>query len=528
MKILHNKYRAIITSLILVITSLIFILSFLSLSSCRSAEHDNIVTGRGITAVKINLLGSDYKGSSRDISQVQKHTTLVNPSTAIVAELNSTMPTRSISGDQIGSGVQFRVIVYKHNDGSYKTYQDYIIGQPVAPLMLDGGVNYDIVAYSYGVTTLPAISSGEQSNINSATINYDDINRDFMYQKVSYTPDGNNSNNTLNITLRHKLTQITTIINSGSLGSITNVSGILTPHYRNGIFSLNTGLLSGRTNMTSGEHLSYSASEFPGTTVKAMPLLINADTEGNTTGGFSASIEIAGTTKTVSLPNSFKITPEYKSNLTVNIVKCGAYIGPNTDPANFKEFMCQNLGATEGINPFSPEAGNHGAKYQWGYKPINENSSDDRYYTQADDQNNPGKIPGWNRKEVPNGSWSDTSKTENDPCPRGYRVPTKAQWQAVIDNNPNVERVGSWVDSDGNYTSALYFRNRSNNRTLMLPAAGFRDERNGNLYLRGYIGYYSSSSEFSYYCRYLNFLGNDVYVTNYDRTAGFSVRCVAE
>ena len=30
--------------------------------------------------------------------------------------------------------------------------------------------------------------------------------------------------------------------------------------------------------------------------------------------------------------------------------------------------MCQNLGATSGINPFSPEAGNHGAKYQWGAK----------------------------------------------------------------------------------------------------------------------------------------------------------------
>ncbi|HFK5537933.1 TPA: hypothetical protein ACGZ96_003090 [Elizabethkingia anophelis] len=50
------------------------------------------------------------------------------------------------------------------------------------------------------------------------------------------------------------------------------------------------------------------------------------------------------------------------------MIKCGAYLGDNTNPANYKEFMCQNLGSTLGIDPFSPEAGNHGAKYQWGYR----------------------------------------------------------------------------------------------------------------------------------------------------------------
>lgn len=60
MKILHNRYKTIITSFILVITSLIF----LSLSSCRSADTDQdntlIGSGRsgGIAAVNINLLGA--------------------------------------------------------------------------------------------------------------------------------------------------------------------------------------------------------------------------------------------------------------------------------------------------------------------------------------------------------------------------------------------------------------------------------------------------------------------------------------
>ncbi|KUY29511.1 fimbrillin family protein [Elizabethkingia ursingii] len=523
MKILHNKYRAIITSLILVITSLIFILSFLSLSSCRSAEHDNIVTGRGITAVKINLLGSDYKGSSRDISQVQKHTTLVNPSTAIVAELNSTMPTRSISGDQIGSGVQFRVIVYRFNDNTYQTHMDYTVGQPAQPIMLDGGEKYNIIIYSYGSsTTLPEISMEEKMNLTNAQIRYDDNNRDLMYQKIAeYIPDSNNPNNKVDIKLRHKLSQITTVINSyiGDISSISNA--VLGPHYNDGSLSLSTGIIKGRTT-SSNQNLTFPGVLPSTTTATADPVLINAgtDTGEYVPGSFSATLTIAGATKTINLPNTFKITPENKNNLTINIEKCGAYISPT----EFKEFMCQNLGATEGINPFSPEAGNHGAKYQWGART----GEAGRYISQADDQSNSGIIPGWNSIPTPDGSWSDTNKTANDPCPSGYRVPTRDQWGAVIRYNPNVERVGSWDDDSTNYSTALYFRNPSNNRTLMLPAAGFRDERNGNLYLRGYIGYYSSSSEFSYYCRFLNFLDNDVYVTNYDRTAGFSVRCVAE
>jgi hypothetical protein len=113
---------------------------------------------------------------------------------------------------------------------------------------------------------------------------------------------------------------------------------------------------------------------------------------------------------------------------------------PNTDPSNSKEFICQNLGATSGIDPFSPEAGSHGTKYQWGAQTGEEG----RYVSQIDDQSISGAITGWNSDmPKPDRSWSDTSKTGNAPFPPGYRVPTYAQWQAVIDNNTNIELVGS-------------------------------------------------------------------------------------
>ncbi|OPC52961.1 hypothetical protein BAY06_02390 [Elizabethkingia anophelis] len=522
----------------------------LLLCSCRSTDTDNTINFHGASGVSFNLLGTDYadpvklsgqaslgKGiviSSGDA--VQRHSVLITPSSFITAELSPSLESKfstnaslksnsqaAISGSPITSGVKFRVIAYRQSNGSYQTYQDYTVGQPAIPMMLDNGQAYNIVVYSYGTTNLPAISSGEQNNISSAIVNYDDNNRDFMHQKISFTPT--NSTNTLNITLRHKVAQITTIVNSGSLGNITGITGgLLTPHYSDGSISLSSGIMSGRSTLSSGAGLSFSGLNT--TTVTSAPVFVNADTGGNATGGFSAAITIAGNTKTISLPNSFKITPENKSDLTINLTKCGAYIGVNTNPANYKDFMCQNLGATLGIDPFSPEAGNHGAKYQWGYKPADPTVSDSRYYTQANDQANIGAISGWNSASLPNGSWSDTSKTANDPCPSGYRVPTNAQWQAVIDNN-NVERVGSWAN-DGIYTTALYFRNPSNVRTLMLPVAGWRYATDGTLADRGFGGNYWSSSEATSNAFHLVFIRSSVYVSNYRRTAGLSVRCVAE
>lgn len=515
------------------------------LLGCRNTDQDNILSGSGVAPVKINLLGSEYANSNKpaqvaSINQkgltidnnVQRYSALLSPSSFITAELT---PNRSLSpvasskslntvaavaGDQLGAGMKFRVLAYRQNDGSYKTYQDYTVGQSAQPMMLDGGIAYNIVVYSYGVNTLPTISANEQININSAKVNYDDANPDLMYQKVSYTPDGNKPNNTLNITLRHKVAQITTIVDSGSLGNITNVTrGLLTSHYSNGIVSLSSGVMTGRTTLSSGSGLNFS--ELNTSTASSAPVFVNADTGGNAMGGFSANITVAGTTKTISFPNSFKITPEYKSNLTINLMRCGAYIGPNNDRANYKEFMCQNLGATEGIDPFSPEAGNHGAKYQWGAQ-ANESG---RYYTQADDQSNSGNIIGWSSIPKPVGSWSDTSKTSNDPCPPGYRVPTQAQWQAIVNNN-NVERVSSW--EAGNYTAVLYFKNPSNIRTLMLPVAGYRTSTVGTLSNRGIFGYYWSSSEATSNASSLIFNRSSVYVSNVNRTLGFSVRCIAE
>ncbi|MDE5448350.1 hypothetical protein BAX94_04195 [Elizabethkingia meningoseptica] len=531
------------------ITSISFncliILGFIYCYSCRSAENDSIVAGGGIAAVKINLLGTEYANSDKpamvaSINQkgamvdnnVQHYSVLVTPSSFISAELapvttlNTVASTSknlntmaAVPGNPIVTGVKFRAIAYRQGDGSYQTYQDYTIGESVQPMMLDGGEKYDIIAYSYGSSVLPEISTGEMTSLSQAQIGYDDNNKDLMYQKIEgFTPDGNNPNNKLDIKLRHKLSQITTVINS-YIGDITEISWAnLRPHHPEGVLSLSTGIIS-RT-YESDERLNFSGT-FPTTRATSDPVLINADTGGNLTGLFSANLTVNNIGKTISLPNSFKITPEYKNNLTINLRNCGAYLGPNN--TQWKDFMCHNLGADYSADPFTPSAAIHGAKYQWGAQTGEEG----RYVSQADDQSNPGDIADWNSTPKPDGSWSDTSKTSNDPCPTGYRLPTTIQWQAVIAYN-NVERVGSWADN-GNYTTALYFRNPSNIRTLMLPAAGFRYPTIGPLFERGTYGQYWSSSGTTSVGVFLSFGSSRINVASSDlRTNGFSVRCVAE
>ncbi|WP_407490145.1 FISUMP domain-containing protein [Elizabethkingia anophelis] len=534
-------------------------LTSLSLTSCRSNDTEGNLLKGGVASVKINLTGTDFAASTGNSgapsaqaslksvgvggdTDIQRHGVMLSPSMILEAELSPSSLSSSsssikksaqasvklntlaaVGGNPIGPGMMFRVIAYRQSDGTYQDSKDYTVGQPAAGLTLDVGAAYNLVAYSYGTATLPAITPGETTDITSAQISYDNANPDFMYQKMSYTP--NNPDNTVNFTLRHKVSLITTTINS-MVGNINSITGaFLLPHNLTGTIPLSTGVMTNR-NTAINQNLNFPGA-FPSLTATADPVFVNADTAGNLGGTFSASINVNGTTKVVTLPNTFKITPEYKSDLNINLRTCGAYLGPNQ--TKWTEFMCQNLGATAGIDPFSPVAGNHGLKVQWGRNITGTNGV--YYYTQASDQANSGSIGNWSTANAANGAWNSGTaanpvKTANDPCPSGYRVPTNTEWQAVIANN-NIERVGTWAN-DGNYTTALYFRTPSNVRTLMLPAAGYRYSTSGTLNNRGFAGYYWSSIEATSSASYLVFSSSSVNVYNDDRTFGNSVRCIKD
>jgi len=105
-------------------------------------------------------------------------------------------------------------------------------------------------------------------------------------------------------------------------------------------------------------------------------------------------------------------------------------------------------------------------------------------------------------------------KTANDPCPAGWRLPTKTELESL--------GAGTWQSSPAGRKFG------SGDNTLFLPAAGYRFN-DGTLYIAGSNGYYWSSavggSNNSYY---LVFNSGNAYLDLSYRYVGFSCRCVAE
>ena len=214
--------------------------------------------------------------------------------------------------------------------------------------------------------------------------------------------------------------------------------------------------------------------------------------------------------------------------ITVNApaVNCGAFVAAG----EWKAFKCHNLGADESADPFTPSWKLIGNYYQWG-RNTNITSGSPRYGAAGPTGPGSGEangITGWSTTAATDGSWAAAgTKPATDPCPDGFRVPTKAQWLAVINTSLNTVSYGTgWGSSPTNYAAGL--RIGSGTSGLFLPAAGYRLSSNGTLSNRGNIGYYWSSTENGSNAWYLYFYNGGADASNLTRTSGLSVRCVAE
>ena len=127
----------------------------------------------------------------------------------------------------------------------------------------------------------------------------------------------------------------------------------------------------------------------------------------------------------------------------------------------------------------------------------------------------------WNR-----GTEQSPVKTEYDPCPEGWRVPTYAELSNLIKNasalQENGDQNGRWFSGSRSYSSA--------SSKVFFPAAGYYNTGGNSGYNRGYYGYYWSSKPSTYnaYRLYFGDSGTRTSLSDYNRGNGFSVRCVLE
>lgn len=125
------------------------------------------------------------------------------------------------------------------------------------------------------------------------------------------------------------------------------------------------------------------------------------------------------------------------------------------------------------------------------------------------------------------GTESNPIKTEYDPCPVGWRVPTYDELNKLGRNKSlwttdESGQVGYWFCGSSTYSDNVL--------QVFLPAAGYRFNSGDAYYRGGYGNYWSSrpcSSSFDYAYDFC-FYNEEAFMSGTSRANGFSVRCVQE
>ena len=122
------------------------------------------------------------------------------------------------------------------------------------------------------------------------------------------------------------------------------------------------------------------------------------------------------------------------------------------------------------------------------------------------------------------GTESNPEKSQYDPCPAGWRVPTYAELSELSKNYSSWTtdengRTGYWFGGASSYVETVSL--------LFLPAAGSRNNT-GKAINRGSGGHYWSSRPYSDNIYGLHFNCNRAIMTTYARAEGKSVRCVQD
>ena len=195
-------------------------------------------------------------------------------------------------------------------------------------------------------------------------------------------------------------------------------------------------------------------------------------------------------------------------------------IVPVLNPITGKVWMDRNLGASQ-VATSSTDALAFGDLYQWGRRADGHqcrNSSTTTILSSTDQPGHgdfilaPNSPFDWRSPQNDN-LWQGVNGV-NNPCPIGYRIPTKIEWQSEI---------SSWTSNSNSSISAY-------NSILKLPLSGNRRWDNGIIENINYSGsYWSSNPDGGSGSHYLEFDTFSLFPGadySYPKSYGRSVRCI--
>lgn len=239
---------------------------------------------------------------------------------------------------------------------------------------------------------------------------------------------------------------------------------------------------------------------------------------------------------------------DVKLPLSVTLMDC-ACCGAATVNGGWLNFMCHNLGADESLDPFTYVSNGNtvsndvkGTLYQWGRKEDGHqlrNSSTTSTLAFSNTPNHNKFITttsspfDWRSGGGAHTRWGDgttsvnPAKASNDPCPPGWKIPSKAQWQSIYKTSgsgtPSQATANNWTWTTSGFKVG---------DALFLPAAGHRSGDFNVISSVGAYGYYWSSTSSGVTSSWSNNLTISENSVEQDhssaRASGLSVRCVEE
>jgi len=488
-----------------VLSKFLLTLSICSLIySCRTnAEYEKkiseeILLGNPVS-VKINFLGSSWKNEISKNKSHEKGNNITN---------------------NLENGTKYKIIAYKKTGNCWDCYkfhkeENFIVGQRNPTIELNAQQNYTLLIVSLGNKTEPIVLN--KIDFNSATLKInDDMNTKLMCQKINDFVPSSNTEEQIDINLERKTVGVKIILDAsdilgGNLGreikSITNAKLTYTiPKYSEfkvKDFSLNFSKEEGQKRTV---NLNFANNKYVVESEIIEDLILE-----KTDITFSADIDVIDLSSVKKINyHLMHYKYEAKHDFTIKLAGCGAYLGANN--TNWRQFMCHNLGADYSLDPFTPSANIHGDKYQWGNKNPIILQKDDKYT---------GSFPNWNQVAKTN-TWNNEI---DDPCPSGYRVPSKNEWENVTKYN-TFNRIGNWNSITGKNANTGVGMGQN----LLLPTAGATNQygvanyRGGISYNSAYASYWSSNTENSGYI--LSITDRENFTALRALLDGMPVRCI--